>query len=262
MNIRSIETNLNKLQNDNLLKFLYDLIITNLYDVDSYEIGKIYNKGDLIYLERNNIHKIYQCIVEKSNNIFVDEEWDHILDVYPYEIRTVNNLKIREEVHIITEETVNGIITKLDFKQENSSFAIYKGKKRYAINYDFTVDDKSITFMRPFNVGDRLILEVRETIGLPDRLILLSSNGIKYEVGVIDNEVFIFESIHRTSKNEVYLKDISNGNKYKIYLIDEDLYYEITDINVVKTEAKVVGVDGIEYKLEIIDDELVFSIKE
>ena len=262
MNIRSLETNLDKLQNDNLLKFLYDLIITNLYDVECYEIEKKYNKGDLIYLEKDNVHKIYQCIVEKSSDMFVDDDWDHILDVYPREIGTVTNLKIREEVHVITEETVNSIVTELDFKQENSSFAIYKGKKRYAINYDFTVDEKTITFTNPFNVGDRLILEVRETIGLPDRLVLLSSNGIKYEVGVIDQEVFIFESIHRTSKNEVYLKDISNGNNYKVYLIDEDLYYETTDINVLKTEVKVMGVDDIEYKIEIIDDELVFSIKE
>ena len=266
MNIRSIQTNLKKLQEDNILKFLYDIIINNLQNVNSYEAGVTYEKGDLIYIQEEGKHVVYQCMIniESSPENFLDsfDNWEHVLDVYEKENFRISNLKIKEEVHIITEETVNKIVSKLDYKSENSSFAIYRGKERYAINYDFTVNDHEITFNKPFNVGDKLILEVRESIGLPDRLVLLSTNGLRYEIGVVGEDVYILESDHRTAKNEVYIKDISNGNNYKIHMIDCDVYYELTDINVSKTEVKMMDVDGVEYRLEMIDDELVYSIKE
>lgn len=261
MNIRKIEANLAKLNENNLLKFLYDLIIQDISNIDLLEMGKTYYEGDRIYILENGIHKIYECVLPETN-VFSTKTWEHILDVYKKEEFRVSNFQLKEEVHIITEETVNGIVSNLEFKGENSTFIIYKGKHRYAVNYDFTVDDHTITFNKPFNVGDRLILEVRESMGLPDRLVLLSTNGLKYEVGVIGEDVFIIESDHRTSKNEVYLKDIVNGKNYKLHMIDDDLYYELTDINVSKTEVKIMDVDGNEYKLEMVDDEVVFSFKE
>ncbi len=264
MNIRSIQTDLKKLQENNLIRFLFDIIVKDLQNVDPYVNNIQYNIGDLVYVQEDDVHKVYYCIneIELSPEVINLNDWEHILDVCEREDFKLSNLLIREEVHFITEETVNGIVSKLDYKSENSSFIIYRGKQRYAINYDFTVKDHEITFNKPFNVGDRLILEVREFIGLPDRFVLLSTNGLRYEVGVIGEDVFIFESDHRTSKNEVYLKDISNGNNYKLYMIDEDLYYELTDINVSKTEIKIIDENGNAYKLEMVDDEVVFSNKE
>ena len=184
MNIRKIQANLTKLNEDNLLKFLYDLIIQDISNIDLLEMGKTYYEGDRIYILENGIHKIYECVLPETNS-FSTSTWEHVLDVYKKEEFRVSNLRVKEEVHIITEETVNGIVSNLEFKSENSTFIIYQGKHRYAVNYDFTVDDHTITFNKPFNVGDRLILEVRESAGLPDRLVLLSSNGLKYEVGII-----------------------------------------------------------------------------
>lgn len=266
MNIRSIQTNINKLFDDNILKFLYDIVLHNLSNIDPYEVGVSYVKGDLVYIQVDGKHVIYQCIadINISSENFMDfiDNWEHVLDVYEKENFRSSNLKIREEVHIITAATVDKITSKLSFKNENSSFIIYKGKKRYAINYDFTVNDKEITFKKPFNVGDKIILEVRESIGLPDRLVLLSTNGLKYEIGIIGEDIYIFESDHRTAKEEVYLKDISNGKNYRIHMIDDDVYYEPTTMNVSKTEVKIMDVDGNEFKLEMIDDELWFSNKE
>ena len=260
MNIRSIQTNLKKLQEDNLLQFLYDIIISNLQNVHPYENGVQYKVGDLVYIQEDGVHKVYQCL--NDTEAFNSDDWEHVLDVYEKEEFRVSNFRVKEEVHIITEETINSIVSNLEFKGENSTFIIYKGKQRYAVNYDFTVDDHNITFNKPFNVGERIILEVRESIGLPDRLVLLSTNGLKYEVGIIGEDVFIIESDHRTTKNEVYLKDIVNGKNYKLHMIDDELCYELTDINVSKTEVKIMDVDGNEYKLEMVDDEVVFSFKE
>ena len=83
-----------------------------------------------------------------------------------------------------------------------------------------------------------------------------------FVASVIGEDVYIFESEHNVSKNEVYVKDIVNGKNYKIYMIDEDLYYEVTDINVSKTEVKLMDEAGKEYKVEMIDDEIFYSIKE
>ena len=261
MNIRKIQANLAKLNEDNLIKFLYDIVMHDISNVNLFVLGETYYKGDRVYILENGVHKVYECMLPETDN-FSTEDWEHILDVYTEEIKTVNNFKVIEEVHIITEATRNSITSNLEFKQENCTFIAYKGKKRYAANYDFTVNDKTLTFNKPFNVGDRVILEIRESIGLPDRLVLLSSNGFKYEVGVIGEDVYIFESDHNTSKNEVYVKDIVNGKNYKIYMIDEDLYYEVTDINVSNTEVKIMDEAGKEYKVEMIDDEIFYSIKE
>lgn len=262
MNIRYIQTNLSKLHDDNLIKFLYDILISDLNDVDQYDENTIYHLDDMIYMQDNNIHQVYQCIVEESSTSFVLEEWEHITNIYKGETDSVTNLKIREEVHVIDENTVNGVVSNLQFKYENSSFAIYHGKKRYAVNHDFTVVDNVIKFNKPLNVGDRIILEVKETIGLPDRLVLLSSNNNKYEVGVVGNDVFVFKSDHRTAKDEVYVKDISNGNSYRIFMIDEDILYELTDINVVNTEVKVMDAEGNEYIVKMIDDDLYITFGE
>lgn len=262
MNIQLIQTNLKKLQNDNLLRFLYDLIINNLQDVDQYQVGNIYNKNDIVYLQENNIHNIYRCIVDRSSDVFLFNEWEYVLDIYDKEVRSVNSFKIKEEVHVITEETIYQITSNLETKYENSTYIIYHGKKRYANNYDFTVKNNQIFFNKPFNPGDRLILEVRETVGVTDRFVLISNNGIKYEIGVVGDDICIFETSYNSSKNAAYIKDIVNGNSYKFYMVDDELYYEVTDSEVSVTEFKLLDDNGKKFKVEMVNNELLFSAKE
>lgn len=259
MNIRFVQTNLSKLHDDNILKFLFDVTMNSLQDVDPYEDGKIYNKGDRVYLQENNIHQIFQCIIDESSSTFIQEEWEYILNLYNGEVGTTCNLKLKEEVHVIDENTVNSIVTNLEFKQENSTFAIFCGKKRYTVNYDFIVKDKTIEFKEPFNVGDRIILEVRETIGTADRLVLRNDLGQNYEICAINNDVFTVETDRQYFKTEVFIRDIVTDTNYKIYMIGEDLFYEPTDINVSKTAIAILDENEDKYNLEMVDGDLTFS---
>ena len=168
MDIQYIKSNISNISQDNLIKFLYDIIMQNIQNVENYQSNKRYAKGDRVYLEENNKHQIFQCIVDHSSLSFRKDEWTHIMEVFEDDFDEVYTLKVHEEVHIIDANTTNSITTNLEFNEDKSSVAIFKGKNRYTSKYDFTVKNKVITFNEPFNIGDRLIVEVREVLGVTD----------------------------------------------------------------------------------------------
>lgn len=259
MNIRYVKSNLNKLYNDNLIKFLYDITLQDTTNIDSYEEGKIYNLNEKIYLQNDNVHQVFQCIVSKSSGLFIDNEWEHILDITYDSIEKISNLIIKEEMFIIDETTINGIQTKLDFIQENSTFALYCGKKRYCINHDFKVDKKVITFNKPFNIGDKIILEVREFIGIPDGLVLRSTNGLVYEAFIFGDDLFIGET-NKSGREEILIKDTYDEKNYKLFMEDEDVFYDLTTVNTTKTDIEISDEMGIRRKMTMIDGELYFEV--
>ena len=67
MNIRYIQSNIKEISQDNLIKFLYDLILSEIGNIDNYQNGNIYHKGDRVYLQENGKHQIFQCIVDNSS---------------------------------------------------------------------------------------------------------------------------------------------------------------------------------------------------
>ena len=131
MNIQYIKSNISNISQDNLIRFLYDIILQNINNVQNYESNKRYTKGDRVYLEENGKHQIFQCIVNNSSLTFKKEEWEYIMEVFEDTVEEVYSLKVHEEVHIIDENTRNSITTNLDFNTDRSSVAIFKGKNRY-----------------------------------------------------------------------------------------------------------------------------------
>ena len=264
MSIRYIQTNYGKLDCYNVLRFLLDLSVVNLEDVKPYEQGKRYVKGEFVYLKENDIHKIFRCKVDVSSDTFIPDEWEHVMDTYDAEIKSVCNFEIKEEVIIVDKDNVDNLIIP-GYKPGSSTVIIYKGNEIYIEGKDFIIDENGkVTFIPPahIEIGDRLIIEIKETKGLPDRLILLSSNGFNYEIGVIGEDMFIIETDLKHSKPEVFIKDIATDENYKLYMIDDDLYYELTEIYTVQTEIKVLDDEDNQYKLEMINGELMFSLKE
>ena len=57
-------------------------------------------------------------------------------------------------------------------------------------------------------------------------------------------------------------EDIVTEENYRLFMLDDDLYYELTEIYTMQTEIKVLDGDDNEYKLEMVDGELMFSKKE
>lgn len=257
MNIQYIKSNISNTSQDNLIKLLYDLILQDIKDVTDYKPNVSYRKGDRVYLEENGKHQIYQCIVDMSSKTFIKDEWIHVMEVFDGSIDKVYSLKLHEEVHYIDENTTEGIITKLDFNKENSTVAIYKGKKRYTSKYDFTIDGKNISFNHPFNVGDRLILEVREKLGTPASfaVIFYDLAGNPYEVVISNKGILAVQKITVKRPTDVKYTELVTGDHTYTMLIDTGanppalgLYKDI--------ESYITGTDNKIYKLVVSNDQL------
>lgn len=258
MNIRYLQSNYLKLSEDNLVKFLYNLILQDVSDVENYQEGYIYNKGDRVYLQENGKHQIFQCLVDESSTIYIDNEWAYILEVYEGNVENVYNVELKEEVHYIEEYNRDSIYTNLTFKSAQSSVAIYCGKKRYAMNHDFTLNGQQVIFNKPFNIGDRLILEVREIIGiLPESIfiILYDLNSNPYRVGLNRNGELTIEEYDKTDVNDIKYGELVTGDRTYTMLVDGGSKpYELKAYR--KIETYITGTNNEIYKVEATGDTL------
>ena len=257
MNIQFIKSNISNTSQDGLVKLLYDLILQDINSVVDYKAGGVYSKGDRVYLEENGKHQIYQCIVDTSSRVFVRDEWRPIMEVFDGSLDKVYSLKIHEEVHIIDESTTNSIITKLKFDNEKSTVAIYKGKKRYASKYDFTIENNVISFNNPFNVGDRIILEVREKLGVPASVgvVFYDLSGVPYKVIITNDGNISCQKIDVRHPSDIIATELVTGDNTYTMMIDSGvnpptlgLYKDI--------EKHITGTDGKVYKISVNKDKI------
>lgn len=259
MDIRYIKSNISKMSQDGLVKFLYDLLLQDITDIENYKTGS-YTKGDRVYLEENGKHQIYKCIVDISSNTFIRDEWEHVMEVYEGLDDKVYNLRVQEEVHIIDALTTDSIITNLKFIDPNSTVAMYLGKRRLVRDYDFKLNGGLITFTNPMNIGDRLILEVREVlkgINLNISITLYDMDGIPYKVTVTNNgNIYILHSEY-SDTDEKHVNIVSGERSYTM-MVDSSvnpprlgLYENI--------EIYLLGTDNIQYKLSVKDENVVLE---
>ena len=258
MNIRYIQSNISQVPQDNLIKFLYDLVLQEVENVKNYQSGIKYYKGDKVYLQENGKHQIFQCIVDESSSVFINDEWTYIMEIFEGEVEKYSNLKIKEEVHIIDENNKNKIQTSLEFESSQSTVALYCGKKRYAINHDFVINDNIITFTKPFNIGDRVILEVRETIGTIPILVgvvLYDLNKIPYKVYIDNNRIINIEKLDNYNTRDIKYGELVTGDKTYTLLVDGGSKpYELKAYR--KIETYITGTNNEIYKVDVIDEQL------
>ena len=260
MNIRYIQSNIKEISQDNLIKFLYDLILSEIGNIDNYQNGNIYHKGDRVYLQENGKHQIFQCIANNSSMSFKHDEWEYIMEVFEGKYDNYTNLVVKEEVHIINESTVNSIHTNLKFNISNSTVALYCGKKRFVKDYDFTINENEIIFLSPFNVGDKVILEVREFIGkvITIGVILYDLNKNPYNVYINNNGIIGIEPYDTTNSYDVKYGELATGDRTYTLLVDGGSKpYELKAYRYIETF--ITGTDDNIYKVEIIDDNLVLT---
>lgn len=107
--IRYIKSNFSKLGPDHLYRFLMDIICRGEFDsVDNYDATKKYPKGSKVYLFRNNVHHIYECIANASTEGgFVEDEWVDIIDAFKGMSGEdiLNKMFITEELFVAEKET-------------------------------------------------------------------------------------------------------------------------------------------------------------
>lgn len=109
MDIRYIKSNFSKLGPDHLYRFLMDIICRGDFDsIDNFDITKKYPKGSKVYLFRNNVHHIYECVANVSTEgVFVEDEWTDMIDVFRGMSGedVLNKMFITEELFNAEEET-------------------------------------------------------------------------------------------------------------------------------------------------------------
>ena len=105
MSINYIKDNLKKFDHDNLISFLFDIIVRGGLDsIEDFNENKEYLKNDKIYFkDLKNNHHIYKCVANKSTKgTIVTDEWIDLLQSFRKPIvseeTVVASLDIMEEV--------------------------------------------------------------------------------------------------------------------------------------------------------------------
>lgn len=105
MSIRYIKENLKKFDHDNLIAFLFDLVIRGgLDNIDDYDEQKEYHMNEKVYMQdAKGTHHIYKCLVENATvGQLVPDEWIDLLQSFRKPIiseeTVVASVDIREEV--------------------------------------------------------------------------------------------------------------------------------------------------------------------
>lgn len=255
MNIRYFKTNLSNISNENILKFLADVILSNINSVSDYNINNVYNIGDRVYFKENGTHHIYECIKSPATGVFDPDKWRHVVEVYKGPLPTVYALTVKEEVRVIEESETKELQLNLEFDTLKSTVAVYNRKERLVIGYDFDITaDRKIVFKKDIAVGTRLIFEVREKVtkDIFVGIVLYDLNGNPYVVAIDNNGVVKIDKTTEHKPDDIKYATLATGDKVYTLLVDgngpkpELALFE-------RVETTISDVDGYVYKVEITD---------
>lgn len=109
MSINYFKENLKKFDHDNLISFLFDIVVRGgIENVEDFDKEKQYVENDKVYIkDSKGTHHIYKCRVEKAEKgLIKPDEWIDLLQSFRKPIvneeTIVSSLDIREEVLIST----------------------------------------------------------------------------------------------------------------------------------------------------------------
>ena len=163
MDIRYIKKSTEKLSPDNMMNVINDIITkSDLEVIENYNVNKLYNRGDKVYIKNKDKHRVYVC-EGKTKGDFDISKWRPYLKKDDNRM-TVNQLYTYEEKIIVDRYGLFDHKIKLDnFKYDNTSVAVFSSitpRLRYGIDFLFT-SDGVVKFLKPMNKGEKLILEIR-----------------------------------------------------------------------------------------------------
>lgn len=105
MSINYIKENLKKFDHDNLISFLFDIIIRGgLDDIEDFDNTKEYHKNEKVYVkDAVGMHHIYKCSVEVATvGELLQDEWVDLLQSFRKPIvnedTIIANVDVKEEV--------------------------------------------------------------------------------------------------------------------------------------------------------------------
>ena len=224
MDIQYIKSNIGKMTQNELVSLLSDMILDNVTRIENYDRNKAYRITDRVYSEESGTHCVYECIVNGATGSFDKTKWRPLAEVYTGPAPIFYTIRIREEV--VTPNTDMSTYTvKLDYDEEQTSIAIYSGMKRLIKDVDFTINGKTITFNSSIKSGNRIIIELRERLGIiPDvvaGIVLYDNENRPYTV-VIDNRgrVSIKRINRKDNQRDVKCATLLYGDKRYTLMVD------------------------------------------
>lgn len=169
MSINYIKENLKKIDHDNLIAFLFDLVIRGgLDNVEDYDMTKEYHKNEKIYIkDEKGTHHIYKCEVENTTvGQIVPDEWIDLLQSFRKPIITeetiVAHVDVKEEVIISTEPNqVEFVLSTSGVEDGDYTIVVFHPELGRLSQSDYVIVGKTIILNDPVNViGDKLIVDL------------------------------------------------------------------------------------------------------
>lgn len=269
MNIQYIKTNIAKMSQHELTSLLADMILDNAYRLEDFDPSRVYRFGARVYFEDNGTHYAYECIENGATGPFDKTKWIPLVEVYRGPSPTFYTLRIREEVHVITSATTKQYTMKLDFDVESSSIAIYRGMQRLAYGVDFEMDKtKKITFKTTMNVNERIIIEVRERLGVIPNIIagivLYDINNNPYNVLIDDSgKVTVVAIEKKDDVRDIKRATLVLGDKRYTLMIDSGLVppalglFEEVKQYIKTTNGKIYSITVTGNKMDVIEEPFI-----
>jgi hypothetical protein len=171
MSIKYIKENIKKFDHDNLISFLFDIVIRGgLDDVEDFDETKTYYENEKVYYKDvKGVHHIYKCVVEIATlGRIINDEWIDLLESFRKPIISeetfVSEIEVKEEVIVSTEDNqtefvlttpgvVDDIYTLIVFHPEHGRLA----KSDYYISGQTIIldDEYAVT-----NIGEKIIVDL------------------------------------------------------------------------------------------------------
>lgn len=170
MSIKYIKENIKKFDHDNLISFLFDIVIRGgLENVEDFDETKSYVKNEKVYYKDiKGIHHIYKCTVDTSSpGMIVQGEWIDLLESFRKPIITddtiIANVEIGEEVVVATEDKQTEFTLKTIGVEDNMfTIVVHHPEFGRLAKTDFEVIGQQIILddMYAVNIGEKLILDL------------------------------------------------------------------------------------------------------
>ena len=171
MSINYIKENLKKLDHDNLISFLFDVIVRGgIDDVEDFDETKEYVENEKIYIkDAKGIHHIYKCMVTRSTvGSIIENEWIDLLQSFRKPIvseETVTaSLDIREEILLATESNQREFRLSTSGVEEGLfTVIVFHPTKGRLASGDFEIAGRYILLNEEFkvnDVGEKLIVDL------------------------------------------------------------------------------------------------------
>lgn len=170
MSIKYIKENIKKFDHDNLISFLFDIVIRGgLDNVEDFDETKSYVENEKVYYKDiKGVHHIYKCVVDVSSpGMIIQDEWIDLLESFRKPIgndhTVITNVDVKEEVIVATiDNQTEFTVTTTGVEDNMYTIVIHHPVHGRLAKTDFTLVGQYIVLDEMFNVnkGDKLIIDL------------------------------------------------------------------------------------------------------